>query len=122
VHYTVSYVFSGFLSFSSGISGPFKAGSAVPVKWQLKNAQGGAIGSLSAITSVQFIYGGACGKGFDGEAIIAGSPGNSGLQYDLGAQQFQFNWKTPSDATPGCYSFQLTLDDGTTHSAVVTLR
>jgi len=121
VTYTVGYVFNGFLApMSPGIAGPFKAGSTVPLKWQLNNASGGAVGSLSSIKSVQMAYNGDCAGSPDQPPIVADSPGNSGLRFD--GTQFGFNWKTPSGAPAGCYSVLVGLDDGTTHSQIVTLK
>ena len=49
--YDVHYVFSGFLTALSpdGHGKTFNAGSTIPVKWNLKNAQGGFIVTPSAV-------------------------------------------------------------------------
>ena len=120
VKYSVSYLFSGFFApLSTGNAGPFKAGSTVPLKWQLKNASGAVVGSLSSIHSIQMAYKGDCMNGQDDGPIVADSPGNSGLRFD--GTQFGFNWKTPGTAT-GCFSVLVGLDDDSTHSQTVMLK
>ena len=123
VTYTVGYVFTGFFApFSTGISGPFKAGSTVPLRWQVKSAIGAYISSLSAISSVQIAYNGDCAGVADGSPISADAPGNSGLRYDSTTNAFQFNWQTPRGATAGCYDVQVLLDDGSIHASTVILK
>jgi len=120
VRYTVGYVFNGFFApLSTGIAGPFKAGSTVPLKWQLKNESGAVVGSLGSIKSIQMAYNGDCAGSPEEAPVVADSPGSSGLRFD--GTQFGFNWKTPSGAT-GCFSVLVGLDDGTTHSQIVTLK
>jgi predicted extracellular nuclease len=121
VTYQVGYVFNGFFApLSPGIAGPFKAGSAVPLKWQLKNGSGSAVGSLSSIKSIQMAYNGDCAGSPDDAPVVADSPGSSGLRFD--GTQFGFNWKTPNSASAGCYSIMVGLDDGSTHSQIVILK
>jgi len=114
-------LFSGFFApLSTGIAGPFKAGSTVPLKWQLKNAGGYSVGGVSSIVSIQMGYNGDCAGSTDDAPVAADSPGNSGLRFD--GTTFGFNWKTPSGAPAGCYSVLIGLDDGSTHSQIVTLK
>ena len=121
VRYNVGYVFNGFFApLGPGNSGPFKAGSTVPLKWQLKNAGGAAVGSLISVTSIQMAYNAACTGSADDATVVADSPGNSGLRFD--GTTFGFNWKTPSWAPAGCYSVLVGLDDGSSHSQIVTLK
>ncbi|HWR13971.1 MAG TPA: PxKF domain-containing protein [Terriglobales bacterium] len=120
VSYTVSYAWSGFLAPVNGI-GPYKAGSTLPLKWMLKNGQGGNGGNLSSITSLQIAYNGDCAGVADGEPFDPGTPGASSLMYDSTTGLFHFNWQTKGVA-PGCYSILLGFDDGKTQNTVVKLR
>ena len=119
--YDVHYVFSGFLTDLSP-DGPdgktFKAGSTIPVKWRLQNAQGAFIVTPSSVGTIQVAPDPSCVAGQEGLAVDANFTGN-GLQENN--DRFQFNWKTTGLAA-GCYAFLLPLDDGTVNSAVVKLR
>jgi hypothetical protein len=122
VTYKVSYVFKGFFPpFTGGVFGPFKAGSTIPVIWQLKSASGSFVGSLSAITAIQFARNLDCSGAAEGTPIEADAPGHSGLIYDRFLNVYDFNWKTPRDAS-GCYTVQVVLDDGTSHGSIVRLK
>lgn len=118
VSYTVAYGFSGFAPPVANRS-TFKAGSTIPLKWQLTNATGGAISTLSSVQAVQFATNGACEGEASGAPIDAGDAGNSGLRY--GGGQFLYNWQTKGLAA-GCYNILLKLDDTTTQGVVVQLR
>ena len=117
--YDVQYIFTGFFS-PVAISGKiFKAGSSIPLKWRLQNAQQLYLNSFSSILAVQIAPDPSCSAGGEGVAFDASSPGNSGLQFDQNT--FQFNWST-SGLAPGCYAVIVSLDDGTSKPAFVTLR
>jgi hypothetical protein len=96
-----------------------KAGRAIPLKWQLVDANGQFVSDLSAIESITYLAV-AC-ETFPGsaDALEATAPGASGLSYDAETQTFEFNWQTPKDA--GCYELTVALDDGSTHLALFKL-
>jgi hypothetical protein len=96
----------------------FTAGSTIPVKWQLKNAQGAFIVAPSAVGPIQVAPDPSCVAGQQGLAVDANFTGNGLLENN---DRYQFNWKT-TGLPPGCYAFLLPLDDGTIQSAVVQLR
>jgi hypothetical protein len=114
--YTVSYVWSGFLWIDSNV---FQAGSTIPLKWTLANAQGKFAGNLSSFTSLQIAAHPDCAAAPEGAPFTAGTPGDSALSYFYG--QFQFNWKT-TGLPAGCYGVLLRLDDGSTRSAIMQLK
>jgi uncharacterized protein len=117
--YDVDYVFTGFFTPVSVSGKTFKAGSSVPLKWKLQNAQQTFITSFSSIIAIQVAPDPTCSAGGEGIAFDASSSGDSGLQFE--GNTFQFNWQTTGLAT-GCYAVMVSLDDGTRKTAFVTLR
>ncbi len=117
--FTVAYGFTGFLM-PLNSRGEFRAGSTIPVKWQLQNTNGAYVGSLSSVQTLRLAYRGTC-SAEAGAAVDLGTSGNSGLRYDSTSNQFVFNWQTKG-LLVGCYDVILALDDTTVHAATVSLR
>jgi hypothetical protein len=108
----VTYHFSGFLApLYAGMT--YALGRTIPIKFQLTDANGAAINSLSAIASLQVVNPA-------GQAFNPASAGGVGLRYDPTANQFVFNWQTKG-LTSGTYTIVLSLSDGTTKSLSLTL-
>jgi hypothetical protein len=109
------YQFSGFLApLDQNIA--FGLNRTIPIKWQLRDASGAIITSLSAITSLKVapvLSGGGLGTPFS-----PASSGNTGLHND--GSQYIFNWQTKGLAA-GSYEILLTLADGTVRTKVVQL-
>ena len=55
-----------------------------------------------------------------GDALETEAPGSSQLTFDATTNTFQYNWKTPNQK--GCYVFKLGLADGTTKTAIFSLK
>jgi hypothetical protein len=121
------YNFTGFLSpltiagtlTSPTLSGTANNGSAVPLKWQLRDSSGSFLTALSTTQLIQAVAytGGGCSGQATGQTLLLYSPtngatGGSTFRYDTTNNQFIFNWDTSSAFGPGCYEVLLTLADG----------
>ncbi len=118
----VVYGFSGFASpLGGGVSGPFKSGSTVPVKWQLSFSDGTLVTSTAVVQSVLAALNSDCAGGAEGVPFTPASVGG-GVRYDPVAKQFIFNWKTSSTLGANCYNLTIGLNDQTTETAIVSLK
>jgi hypothetical protein len=97
----------------------FKAGSTVPVKFQLKNASGAVVQAASLpIFSVSPLA--KCADGaVDESASTTTADTGSTYRWDSTAQQYIYNYKTSSSFSGQCQFIQATLSDGTTHAVYV---
>jgi hypothetical protein len=123
VPYRVHYVFEGFLApvNNQPTVNVSQAGSAIPIKWRLKDANGVAIRTLSAVRSISRLRLTSCATGGQDTIEDTVDVSVSELKFDTGAGQYQYNWKTAkSDA--GCRRVVIELADGTQHSADFLLR
>jgi hypothetical protein len=114
---SVQYNFSGFLP-PLHPNMAYAQGRTIPIKFQLSDANGQFITSLSAITNLQVApvnANGSLGTPFNPTAA-----GGTGLRYDATANQYVFNWQTRGLAA-GAYQILLALNDGTTHTLTLTL-
>jgi Galactose oxidase, central domain len=115
-----------FIGFLSPIANPAavnagKAGRTYPVKWQLTNPITGAyISDLSTVKNVQ--YGTVPNNTFTDSptnVIDTTATGGTSLRYDSTANQFVYNWATPSGT--GSYVLIVTLSDGSVYTAYFNL-
>lgn len=112
----VSYKFSGFLPPLNN-SLPFAVNRTIPIKFQLTDANGNAITSLSAVSSLQVqvldASGNPIGAPFNPTTVGSTGLSNSGGQYLL-------NWQTKG-LSAGSYEIVLKLADGTTQTKTIQL-
>jgi hypothetical protein len=126
--YKVIYKWDGFLqpindtAHQVGLSTSiFKAGSTIPVKFQLKRADGTVVQSAAAPVWLAPVKGGAMSLPVDETAQTVTADSGSTFRYDATAQQYIYNWKTPS--TGGSYyQIGVKLDDGQTYYVNIGLR
>jgi len=90
------------------------------VKWQLRDAAGVFIAVLPAITSTT--YNAVSCTTFSSvlDPLPTSTSGKSGLTYDSAANQYHYDWKTPSQK--GCYVLRIGLADGSTKVADFNLK
>ncbi len=94
-----------FIGFSSPVDNPsylnsMKAGQAVPLKWQLKDASGNPVTNLQSVTVTTTSR--DCTTGVLGTDVVEEyAAGASSLQ-NLGGGYYQFNWKSPTSYVNSC--------------------
>jgi hypothetical protein len=97
-----------------------KAGSTVPMKWQVSDGSGGYISSLSIVAKVQSGVQ-QCSASAPVDNLEEYATGGTQLRYDSTSQQYIYNWQSPKK--PGyCFQVDIVLTDGTHHVAQFQLR
>jgi hypothetical protein len=125
--YRVTYAWEGF---KQPISSPghqvgastsiFKAGSTVPVKFELRNADGTVVQPAAAPKWITPVKGGATSAPVD-ESLYA-EVADSGSSYRREGSQWQYNWASPKSGGGYYWRIGATLDDGQTYYVNIGLR
>jgi len=125
--FSVVYRFDGFLqpindtAHQVGASTSiFKAGSTVPVKFQLRNASGQLVQSTTAPVWLIPVKGVAMTAPVDESVYNASADSGTTYKYDASAQQYIYNWKT--GAGGNYWRIGVRLDDGQTYFVNIGLR
>jgi hypothetical protein len=123
--YRVIYDFLGAGGFRSPVDNPpitntAKAGSTIPVKWQLPDGKGGYISDISVVTSTQAQQV-ACSNTLT-DAVETTSTEETLLHYDFTTNQYIYNWKTYKTWAGKCYILNLKLNDGSLYKANFSLK
>ena len=108
---TVKY---NFIGFSAPVDRPTtmnisKAGQAIPLKWQLLDANGVPVTNLTAVDIK--ISSLSCGGNVPTDLIEEYASGSSGLN-NKGGGNYQFNWKTPTNYSGTCKNIGLDFGGG----------
>ena len=100
----------------------FKFGSTVPVKLQLKKADGTVVQATTLPTWLPPQKGGSMSVPVD-ESVYT-DPGTSGnvFKFDTLSQQYQYNWNTKGLASGYWYKIFVQLNDGTIQSVTIGLK
>jgi hypothetical protein len=94
-----------------------KAGSAIPVKFSLGANLG--LNIFSPLSPAPSSHQVSCNTSAPLDAIEQTiTAGASTLQYDPTANQYTYVWKTDKSWAGSCRQFDMTLGDGSTHSAL----
>ena len=100
----VNYASSGFLApLSQNIY--FALGRTIPIKFQLTDASGSLITSMSAVESIAV-------SGLAGTFTPPPAAGSTGWRNDGG--QYIYNWQASKTLPQGSYNIMVTLEDGST--------
>jgi len=118
---TVLYDFTGF--FSPVVNQPtlnlVNAGRAVPVKFSLSGNKGLSIFAAGSPASQQI----NCSSDAPISTLDATTTaGSSSLSYDAASDQYNYVWKTDSSWAGQCRALVVTLNDGSTHTALFKFR
>jgi Tfp pilus assembly protein PilZ len=122
----LGYAFSGFLqpvtntAHDLGPASTFKAGSTVPMKFELKDSAG----SVRAATSMPvWLQPTDLGTATTGTGVVTGDVGTVGgsFKWDTSAQQYVFTWQTPKSAAGHYFRVGVQLDSGDTYTTLVKL-
>lgn len=117
----IAYVFNGFLPpVNNGVTNTGKAGRTYPLKWQLKDVvSGNFFSSLAIVLAVQQRVVSCANLSPQTDPLEATATGGTVLRYDTSANQYIYNWQSPSSA--GCYEIDVSTDDGVMHTAFFKL-
>jgi hypothetical protein len=100
----------------------FKAGSTVPVKFQLLRADGSIAAPSTTPSWITPLKGSAMTASID-ETVYTDAPtSGSTYRYDATAQQWIYNWSTKGLQAGYFYRIGVTLDDGQTYYVSIGLR
>jgi hypothetical protein len=126
--YTVRYRFDGVLQpinntgHQTGTStSVFKAGSTVPVKLQLKKADGTVVEG-AAPKWVTPVGGNATTATVNESSYAATGDSGTAYRWDATGRQWQFNWQTPASGRGFYHRIGAVLDDGQTYYFNIGLK
>lgn len=119
------YAFGGYLQPINAAGGPtsvFKAGSTVPVKFQLRDGAGALVTSRTAPQWLVPVRGGLLTSSVNETVSSDAATTDGAFRWDATAQQYIYNWQTKGLAAGYAYRIGVKLDDGQIHHVTVGLR
>jgi hypothetical protein len=127
--YRVIYRWDGFLqpindtAHQVGTStSVFKAGSTVPVKFQLKKADGSVVQSNNIPVWVTPVKGSSTSAAVDESAYSDPATAGGSYRWDASGLQYIYNWGTAKSNANYYWRIGVTLDDGQTYYVNIGLR
>lgn len=110
-NYSVNYKFVGFSApvDNNNVLNSAKAGQAIPLKWQLLDANNIPITNLSSVKVTATSL--SCSLGTTTDQLEEYAAGSSGLQ-NLGGGYYQFNWKSPTTYASSCKTLNVDMGEG----------
>ena len=122
VTYKVIYNFSDILSpIESDGTSVFKLGGTIPIKFQLKDAQGNFITNAVVRLNMQkFSNDEPSGEPIEAVSTAFSTTGNL-FRYDASEDQYIFNFSTKALST-GLWQLKIELDDGERYSVFIGLK
>jgi hypothetical protein len=98
----------------------FKAGSTVPVKFVLKDANGNVVQAASPPQWLTPVKGSATTQPVD-ESVYT-DPATNGTVYQWDGSKYQYNWASPKNGNGYYWRIGVKLDDGQTYYVNISLR
>jgi hypothetical protein len=114
----IQYTFVGFASpVDNTATNLAKAGQAIPIKFQVLDASGNPVPTLTMPPVSMTSASRSCTTGSVSDITLdSTATGNSGFQ-NLGDGNYQFNWATSKSWSGTCRQLQVNLGDGVIHTA-----
>lgn len=105
-----------------GDSGSFTIGTAIPIAWQLQDANNVYIADLTTLTSIVAVPNPSCAGTVSGSGttLYNATTGQTAFSYDATHQRFVFNWDT-AGMTAGCYNLVVKTNDSAQWATIVHL-
>jgi len=94
-------------------SSVFKQGSTVPAKFRVCDTNGNSIGTPGVVSDFKLIKK-TNGTSSDTNETVVSTSADSAFRWDPGAQQWIFNISTKNLSKGYTYTYQITLNDGST--------
>lgn len=128
--YKVGYAFSGFLQpindtahFVGLNTSIFKAGSTVPAKFQLTDANGVPVQAGSAPTWLTPVnIGPLSSSATVDESAYTATASTQAFRWDSNSQQYVFNWNTAKAQGGSYWRVGVQLDDGSKYVVTIGLK
>jgi hypothetical protein len=126
---TALYPFAGFSQpiddpvYQAGqTSSVFKAGSTVPVKFQLKKADGTIVQAKTLPVWLAPAPLSSMSASVDEPVVTATATTGTNFKWDAVSQQYIYNWSTKGLKSGYWYKLSVKLDDGSTYNVKVGLK
>ena len=129
--YTVGYNWNGFLQpindtshFVGETTSIFKAGSTVPVKFQLTDYYGNVVQAATSPVWIAPVPGNALVSAASVDETVYTATATAGgvFRWDSTSQQYIYNWNTAKSQGGYYWRIGVVLDDGSTHTVSIGLK